>query len=355
MYIGLITAIIIMKTIRYVLFISTLLWGLSCRSKQEDEPKEPEIPVVVTPPEEPITPPKEPEEPVTPPEESPVVYVENAWIYNSSTDHCEEYMICIAPKGKDIKLVMPDSLPDEFKLPGFNVTVKYRLTGEKYHCEFDDLLSFSDVPVAHIIEIEEQKVPEYPPEDIPKYPEYIPSSTDQIADIFLLKYGEVKEWHYNGRIFKLTITDIDDRALPCESAEFEFVKGFIVHAFLRVETDTKTIELKVTSPICGGWHWNDSVTSGSETIQSIWEWFESAQSSPAQQKGFPYFQQEFYRFLHEESAGGTLLETPSLYIYLAGRSPRRTFESDESFFIEKNRYTLIFLITDLNRQNNENR
>ena len=42
-----------MKTIRYVLFISALLWGLSCRSKQEDEPKEPEIPVVVTPPEEP--------------------------------------------------------------------------------------------------------------------------------------------------------------------------------------------------------------------------------------------------------------------------------------------------------------
>ena len=42
-----------MKTIRYVLFISALLWRLSCRSKLEDEPKEPEIPVVVTPPEEP--------------------------------------------------------------------------------------------------------------------------------------------------------------------------------------------------------------------------------------------------------------------------------------------------------------
>ena len=54
-----------MKTIRYVLFISALLWGLSCRSKLEDEPKEPEIPVVVMPPEE-------PEEPVTPPEEPPL-------------------------------------------------------------------------------------------------------------------------------------------------------------------------------------------------------------------------------------------------------------------------------------------
>jgi hypothetical protein len=109
----------------------------------------------------------------------------------------------------------------------------------------------------------------------------------------------------------------------------DFCKIPVMHVFLNVETDSRTKLLKVSSRQCGRSY------DGSSTVQNIQQIRDGIdglyQSSPS-------FQQDFFQSFDE----GTLIEKPSLSIYLARSYSNLNHGQKDN----KSLYKFIFIITN---------
>jgi hypothetical protein len=165
-------------------------------------------------------------------------------------------------------------------------------------------------------------------------PGVIPSSTEQVVDMFELKYGEIKEWGYDGRIFRFSIKDIDDQADCFNSATGyvlpEVYNSIEIHAYLHVETDGKAVLLKVSAKRCG--EYGRSVNYG---LDNVWRMLEFWQFDPANQDG-TFFRNSF-AWAHGE---GTLWKDTSLSIFMGYTHLQDNQEDNKSM------YKFFFIITN---------
>jgi hypothetical protein len=163
----------------------------------------------------------------------------------------------------------------------------------------------------------------------------LPSSTEQIADVFELKYGEKKECIYNNRTFRFSIEDIEDNTLNCSvmylpDVDFDLIR---IHAYLRVETDGEVFRFKVSSKICGTNRYTGE--DPDSNIRDVWNLFESW--DPSDHRFLPRFDDQFENWFGE----GTLLNT-SLSIFMA-KGHTRVVHNQEN---NKSIYKFIFIITN---------
>jgi hypothetical protein len=173
--------------------------------------------------------------------------------------------------------------------------------------------------------------------DIIEGPGVLPSSMEQIIDVFELKYGEIKEWSYNGRIFGFSIEDIEDNLINCSVA---YIPGgnldpIRIHAYLRVETDGEVFRLKVSSKSCGPNSYTDE--DSDSNVRYIWDLLERWQSNPSDPRFFPRFEDQFKYWFGE----GTPLNT-SLNIFMAKAYTRLQHNQENN----KSVYKFIFIITN---------
>jgi hypothetical protein len=152
----------------------------------------------------------------------------------------------------------------------------------------------------------------------------IPTSIEQVIDVFELEYGEVKEWGYNNRVFRFSITDLEDNFMyptvtdaNCETSN--------MLVFLNVETDSRVIQLKVSSKPCSFAYMFDGSTV--QNIQYVRDRLES------------YFSD--IQELSWEFGDGTLIENPSLSISLALSYCHLNHGQKDN----KSLYKFIFIIT----------
>jgi hypothetical protein len=165
----------------------------------------------------------------------------------------------------------------------------------------------------------------------------IPSSIDQVIDIFELKYGEEKEWHYNDQVLKFTVTNVEDNLMDCsvvdpENPE-EFFKHTRIHTYIRVKTNNQNVQLKVSSQSCWVYEYRNDDTD----IQDIWDLLASWQSA-TNDTGNSLFKEQFLWAL----GTGTLLENIPCSIYLVKADP---IAYKSGYNVEKNQYKFIFIIT----------
>jgi hypothetical protein len=167
-------------------------------------------------------------------------------------------------------------------------------------------------------------------------PGIIPNSIEQIADVIELKYGEEKEWNYNGQVFKFTITDAENNLLPCAFMDFsgdtEGLNKVRMHVYLSIEMNNQLKQIKVSSKTCGVYEYKNDDTD----IQELWDMLESW---PVIEMGFSHFQSQFIWAFGE----GTQIENTSFSIYMAKSYP--TAYMPEYTKVEKNQYKFIFIIT----------
>jgi hypothetical protein len=168
-------------------------------------------------------------------------------------------------------------------------------------------------------------------------PGIIPNSIEQIADVIELKYGEEKEWNYNGQVFKFTITDVEDKMLPCALIYFgdeEAYNRVKIHTSIRMETVNQRLQLKVSSRACGIYEYKNDDTD----IQYVWDLLELWHSAPANEE-FPYFRQEFSRNL----GTGTQVENTPFSIFMVKANP---LAYQSGYNVENSKYKFIFIITE---------
>jgi hypothetical protein len=164
----------------------------------------------------------------------------------------------------------------------------------------------------------------------------LPSSIEDVVDVFELKYGEIKEWKYNNQIFKFSITDIEDNLLNCAAfygENPEFMNQIALQATLRFEMDKKVSMLKVSTSPCF-WRFYDN--DGTD-IQSVWDLLASW---PSVTEDYPSsFQWNF----PQKFGKGILLPDSSTSIFIAKVHPCRM---EYNYNVENNMYKLIFIITN---------
>jgi hypothetical protein len=160
----------------------------------------------------------------------------------------------------------------------------------------------------------------------------IPASIEQVADVIELKYGEEKEWYYNGQAVKLTVIDVVDALINCEVVyilpehQEEFYKRTRMFASLRVETNNQSEQLTVSSKGCWvGYYKNDGAD-----IQDVWDMLKSWSMS--------YFREGF---LWKFGTGGKFENIP-FSIYMAKADPIACLSD---YNVVKSQYKFIFIIT----------
>jgi hypothetical protein len=165
----------------------------------------------------------------------------------------------------------------------------------------------------------------------------IPSSIEELADIFELKYGEEKEWRYNDWTVKFTVMDVTDGLIDCSTVyvqpehQEEFYKRTRMFAYLHVETDNQSEQLKVSSQKCWvGYYKNDGLD-----IQDVWDMLETWAIKEIRPS---YFEEEFFW----KFGTGSKFETVPFSIYMAKADPV-AFESD--YNVVKSQYKFVFIIT----------
>jgi hypothetical protein len=159
-----------------------------------------------------------------------------------------------------------------------------------------------------------------------------------VVDVFELKYGEEKEWYYNnGQVLKFTVTDVADQLLNCSviyvlpEDQEEFDKRTRMHAYIRVETNNQSVQLKVSSQACWVYKYKNDDTD----IQDVWDLLESWQSAANES----YFPDQFLWAL----GTGTQLKNIPCSIYMVKADPI-AYESE--YNVEKSQYKFIFIITE---------
>jgi hypothetical protein len=322
---------------RYIIVATVWLLCFSCQSKNEEDAKTPDTSGEVTPPStKPDMPdttgvvtlpevPETPEKPII--DENPDLLIKRGRVcflplYGLS--ECNEYMIDVESNGSLALYCRPDSLPEEFKVDRLYVKVSYHMSLEKYNCDANSY------PIINVSEIEIDK-------DRPE----IPFSIDEVAAVLEIKYGEVKEWHYNGRIFKFSITDVEDHLLPCALFDFggepESYNKTRLQVGLRLETDKEMYSLIVSTSPCFAYFYQNDETD----IQHVWNILKSWQSTlvnPANDDS--YFKQNFERTFGE----GTAFDDETLGIHIAKVFPCR-FDSEHLYNVENSMYKFIFIVT----------
>ena len=163
----------------------------------------------------------------------------------------------------------------------------------------------------------------------------VPSSIEQVTDVFELKYGEIKECNYDGQLIKFSITNVEDSLQDCSVIDLggdpDALNSIRIHALLRVEAGRDISQLKVSSQRCGGYFYRND---GAD-IQNVWDILDSIQSCYANQIDTSYFLSEFIR----DFGAGALIVGTSLSIYMGKyySPPNKT---------DKNNYKFIFIITE---------
>ena len=169
----------------------------------------------------------------------------------------------------------------------------------------------------------------------------LPSSINQVVDVFELKYKEVKECTYNGQILKFSLTDIDDKLLPRSASGYmppDSAVKIRIHAFLRVEIGSNVNDVKVSSQQWGPYEYQND----GEDIQHIWVVLEDWQF---RYENLPLsFKDTFFYYFGE----GTLLNKTPFSIYMAKAYP---FAYKMNGKPEKSRYKFIFIITNQKSKN----
>jgi hypothetical protein len=171
-------------------------------------------------------------------------------------------------------------------------------------------------------------------------PGVLPSSIDQVLDVFELKYSEEKEWHYNGQTFKITVTDVEDKLMNCSVVEVlpeyqeEFFKHTRMHTYIRVETNNQSVQLKVSSQSCWVYNYKNDDTD----IQDVWDLLASWQSA-TNDMGNSLFKEQFLWAL----GTGTLLENIPCSIFMVKADP---IAWELGYNVEKSQYKFIFIITE---------
>ena len=177
----------------------------------------------------------------------------------------------------------------------------------------------------------------------------IPSSIEHVIDVFELKYGEVKEYAYQGLMFQFSIADIVD-SLLCYTSETGYIppdvfNNFRMHAFLNLKTGENggVSLLKVSSQRCRiiGEFQNDGFD-----VQRVWDELEVYESDS---------RWDFKDVFFNSFGKGT--KTPHFSIYMAKVYPiadkvKYAVEINDAFYkniagkVEKSMYKFIFIITN---------
>ena len=179
------------------------------------------------------------------------------------------------------------------------------------------------------------------PDSFISTPGKIPESINQVVDIFELKYGEVKEFTYNGQVFDFSIAGIVDSVLmdlyysvpsPFVVCDPVYQKIEIrIHTYFQVTIDENTMQfLKVSSNFGGGLRYKND---GSD-LQEIKTMLDTWQQHPEER--YP-FRQEFFRYFCD----GTSIEDTPLSIYIAKSYAKIQHRKEDI-----NAYKFIFIITD---------
>ena len=170
----------------------------------------------------------------------------------------------------------------------------------------------------------------------------VQSSISQVVDVFELKYGEVKEFTYEGKTIKFYIEDVEDnRTHPCVGD----VDGDVIipdggttvlriHAFIRIEIEKNVSQLKLSSQRCGPHRFD---------VQQVWDNLEEWESQHSSMEKPIFFETCFYLSFYE----GTLINKTPLSIYIANASP---IPWKMNYNIEKSMYEFIFIITNQKRK-----
>ena len=173
----------------------------------------------------------------------------------------------------------------------------------------------------------------------------VPSSIDQVVNVFELKYGEVYEWEYGGQVLKFSIKDVEDNFFlladnvyitPEDYNNFRIKSR--IHAFLRVEFGSDVLHLKVSSTQWGGNVYEDIkyINNGLD-VQYIWDLLEKLQLF-AENNANMF--EEYFLFHFGE---GTSVNKTLLSIFMAKAYPFAFEMSDKP---EKSMYKFIFIITN---------
>jgi hypothetical protein len=165
----------------------------------------------------------------------------------------------------------------------------------------------------------------------------IPSSIEQVADVIELKYGEEKEWRYNGQAVKFTVTEVQDNLIDWSTMyiapeyQEEFFKRTRMFADLRIETNHQSECLKVSSKRGGvDYYKNDGLD-----IQEVWDIVESWSISG--------FGQEFFMNQFPWKFGtGVKFENIPFSIYMAKADP---IACRSGYNVVKSQYKFIFIVT----------
>jgi len=168
-------------------------------------------------------------------------------------------------------------------------------------------------------------------ENVEKHQDGIPpSSIKDVVDVFELKYGDIYEGIYDGKIMKLSITDVKDSLQRCDLLDYEpeMFNTIRIHAFLHVETTGIASVQKVSSKTCGP---NSSSYQNDGTdVKQIIDMLNGWQSD------------SFTSMFNWSFGEGTLLSNTSFSIYMAKAYP---FAYEINTIPQKNMYKFIFIIT----------
>jgi hypothetical protein len=167
----------------------------------------------------------------------------------------------------------------------------------------------------------------------------LPSSIEQVVDIFELKYEEEKEWHYNDYAVKFTVTDVEDNLINCSTVyvppeeQEKFYERTRVFAYLRIETDNQTEQVKVGSQSC----WVYEYENNDANIQNVWDMLESWNVKEEEYSSF--FKEKFLWAFGQ----GIKFENIPFSIYIVKAYPL-AYKSE--YNVEKRQYKFCFIITE---------
>ena len=163
----------------------------------------------------------------------------------------------------------------------------------------------------------------------------VPSSIEQVIDVFELKYGEIKECNYDGQLIKFSITNVEDSIMLINETDYvdpDAADRIRMHAFLSIEIGENISQLKVSSSKWGPYY--EYNNDGSD-VQQIWDLLSSQLSAIDPQSFVAVFGE------------GALIKNTSFSIFMAKAYP---FACKLSYDPPQNMYKFIFIITNQKSQ-----
>jgi len=162
----------------------------------------------------------------------------------------------------------------------------------------------------------------------------VPTSINQVMDVFELKYGDVYEGTYDGQAFRLSITNVADNIIIINETEYIYpfdANKIRMHAFLNIKTGGNVYQLEINSRIWGPYEFNND---GSD-VQQVWNLLSSQDNEIDSQSFVSNFDK------------GTLIANTSFSIFMAKAYP---FACKLDYEPQKSMYKFIFIITNQKTQ-----